>query len=527
MEVLYNGIILPDNWPPQNPTAENDEPMDVDYLKKPPEVILVDIGRQLFVDDFLIEKTNLEKQYHMAKKYEGNPVFYPQTKWEKDEALPCSVPKSGGIWWDKDDKIFKMWYEAGWIHQMAYATSTDGIHWERPMLDIEKGTNKILTYPEKFKDKYCESINYIDYEYLRPDSCSVVIDHDCNPSEKYKMFFRNPGGLYHGLVMTSPDGIHWNNIKHTLKMYDRSTMFYNPFRKKWVFSIRDIWDWNNINRTRSYIEVDDIIKNTPQDDKKKVKWLSCDKFDKPNAYIGFKPQLYNVDAIAYESIMLGMFQIFYGPENNVSAASGAPKITELMPMYSRDGFHWTRPCRKSIINSSMSADSWDRGYVQSVGGVCIIMGDELWIYYSAFKGDESRVNQEKDSDNGMYSGGAVGLTKLRRDGFVSVKTENSGYLLTRKIRFKDKNYLFVNLKGTLYVEFMTADCHVLAKSKTICTDKTSVRIEFTQDFNISDYNNEDIRLKFYLSDGDLYSFWFSKDITGKSEGYQAAGAPLD
>ena len=37
MEVLYNGIILPDNWPPQNPTAENDEPMDVDYLKNRPK----------------------------------------------------------------------------------------------------------------------------------------------------------------------------------------------------------------------------------------------------------------------------------------------------------------------------------------------------------------------------------------------------------------------------------------------------------------------------------------------------------
>ena len=230
-----------------------------------------------------------------------------------------------------------------------------------------------------------------------------------------------------------------------------------------------------------------------------------------------------MDAIAYESIMLGMFQIFYGPENNVSAASGAPKITELMPMYSRDGFHWSRPCRKSIINSSMAVGSWDRGYVQSVGGVCIIMGDELWIYYSAFKGDESRVNQEKDSDNGMYSGGATGLAKLRRDGFVSVKADMPGYLMTRKIKFKDKKYLFVNVKGTLYVEFLSEDCRVLAKSKTICTDKTSVRIEFPQDFNICDYNNRDIRLKFYLSDGELYSFWFSDDIAGKSRRISGSG----
>ena len=51
-ETLYNGIELPDEWPPQD-IKMNREPMPVPYLKNKPEIIPIDVGRQLLVDDFL------------------------------------------------------------------------------------------------------------------------------------------------------------------------------------------------------------------------------------------------------------------------------------------------------------------------------------------------------------------------------------------------------------------------------------------------------------------------------------------
>src|SRR2546430_7293466 len=45
---------------------------------------------------------------------------------------------------DPADGLFKLWYHAGWFDGIAYATSTDGIHWTRPRLDIELGTNRVL-----------------------------------------------------------------------------------------------------------------------------------------------------------------------------------------------------------------------------------------------------------------------------------------------------------------------------------------------------------------------------------------------
>jgi hypothetical protein len=48
----------------------------------PPDVIPIDVGRQLFVDDFLIEDTTLARRFHRAEYYSGNPVLWPNTRWE-------------------------------------------------------------------------------------------------------------------------------------------------------------------------------------------------------------------------------------------------------------------------------------------------------------------------------------------------------------------------------------------------------------------------------------------------------------
>ena len=53
-EALYNGIILPKVWPPVDMDPDSHEPMLVPYLQSPPNVIPIDVSRQLFVDDFRI-----------------------------------------------------------------------------------------------------------------------------------------------------------------------------------------------------------------------------------------------------------------------------------------------------------------------------------------------------------------------------------------------------------------------------------------------------------------------------------------
>src|SRR4051812_22153494 len=131
-EVLYNGIRLPSPWPPRIADVPR-EPVIPAYLTSPPAVIPIDVGRQLFVDDFVIATTTLTRTHHRPTYHAGNPV------------LTGGMVFSDGVWYDPVDKIFKMWYFAK--GGTAYATSTDGISWEKPDLDVKKGTNLVQTSP--------------------------------------------------------------------------------------------------------------------------------------------------------------------------------------------------------------------------------------------------------------------------------------------------------------------------------------------------------------------------------------------
>src|SRR5690242_223227 len=81
-EVLYNGIHLSKVWPPRDVALTNEPLPDPPYLVDPPSVIPIDVGRQLFVDDFLIEHTDLRREYHRPEVYTGNPVLRGDRPWE-------------------------------------------------------------------------------------------------------------------------------------------------------------------------------------------------------------------------------------------------------------------------------------------------------------------------------------------------------------------------------------------------------------------------------------------------------------
>ena len=517
-QLLYNGIRLPQQWPPAYLVPESREPMPVPYLDHPPKVIPIDTGRQLFVDDFLIESTDLTRRFHKAQKYEGNPVLKPQTKLELNgDNCDAACPKSGGVWWDPAQKQFRMWYEAGWIHTICYATSRDGLIWERPNLDIQAGTNRILD------------------PALTPDSWAVFPDYETkNPNQRWKMYMRPPGGDMPGLSMVSPDGIHWSKPIASGDTGDRSTMFYNPFRKKWVYSLRS----GVRGRSRHYWEHDDFLagakwKNfyhtfgpdTP------VFWAAADRLDPPDPQIGQSAQLYNLDAVGYESLMLGFYQIHLGPPNSECMKEGLPKITELNLAYSRDGFHWQRPDRSAFIPATRR-DTWDRGYVQSIGGICLVRGDRLWFYYTGFQGNKNQTDKHWRK-NGMYDRGATGVAFLRRDGFASMNAGKSpATLTTRPLRFSGK-HLFVNIdnpQGTLHAEVLDEQGQpiapfTLARCKPVATDSTIQQISWQDAPSLVALAGRPLRLRFHLKNGSLYSFWISPNLDGRSNGFVAAGGP--
>lgn len=512
-ELLYNGIRLPKEWPPAHLDPYSRVVMPVPYLACPPEVIRIDVGRQLFVDDCLIASTTLDREFHKAEKYEGNPVLKPETELELNGGRdPVACPFSDGVFYDPKDKRFKMWYHAGWFDGTAYATSTDGIHWTRPALDVVPGTNRVVAPRDDF----------------RRDGVSVWLDHDAaRPDERFKMFLYARSRTYPagGRLLTSPDGIHWTERTLTGPVGDNTTFFYNPFRKKWVMSIRT----SRNQRQRDYRESSEFLNASDGrwGPDQPVYWCGADDRDRPDPEIKVPTQLYKLDAVGYESLMLGLVNVHYGPSNEVCAKGKYPKLTELELAFSRDGFHWDRTCRETFIGASRLPGDWQRGYIHSVGGCCLIVGDRLYIYYGAFSGVSPK------SGGGIYAGASTGLAFLRRDGFASMNAGRTpGTLTTRPVLFSGK-HLFVNLDapvGTLRVEVLDEagrpiEPFTLDNCEPVAGNRTRLPVRWRQAEDLSTLAGRTVRFRFTLENGKLYAFWVSPDRSGASHGYVAAGGP--
>ncbi len=480
----------------------------------------IDVGRQLFVDDYLIETNTLVREWGRPVKYEGNPVLYPKTEAEKNEPYDSTArPNGGGMWWDAKKGVFRLWYEAGWLWSVAYAESEDGIHWTRPELDIVPGTNLVLP---------------LDGSAPHPDSWSVVPDAH---GEGWWMFLRQPGGDEQGYLYWSDDGLHWQFKCRTGVCGDRSTFFHDPFRGHYVYSLRAADA--KAERARAYRAAVDPVAGAKWAwagfaETAEVKpWIRTDARDLPEPTgpaAGRRPQLYNFDAVAYESLMVGAFEIHYGPENDICERAGLPKITDLQFAYSRDGFTYERPDRTAAIRSERwESDKWDRGYVQSLSNLMVVMGDELWLYYGAFRGDEGRLSCAREDApwagvnsprNGMYHKGAMGLAKLRRDGFAALAAATKGFVQTKEVVFSGSR-LYVNAVADSVV------CEVLGARGEVLARRSLARVDATKALlgEVGEFASRPVRLRFTVANGRLYSFWVSAYPNGESGGYLAGGGP--
>ena len=517
-EVLYNGIALPSPWPPYQRTLDR-HPEEPPYLLHPPAVVPIDVGRQLFVDDFLVEECELDRSYHAAEYVDANPVLTPATEWDKrDEPAertnipprPSAMPFSDGVWFDPSDGQFKLWYTAGYGRATCYAESADGLAWHRPALDVVPGTNIVLNEPR--------------------DSTTVWLDHEePNPRMRFKLsMFRSDGRrLWH---YASPDGIHWTPAGFGGPSGDRSTMFYNAFRKVWVHSLRQSDDMaQNLGRHRRYYESRRFSSIAPWTQDQAVAWVGADDLDRPRVELGTPPELYNLDCVAYESVLLGLFSMYFGDPR------GRHKPNHIAVGFSRDGFHWSRPSREPFVGVSERAGDWNWTNVQSAGGCCVVMGDWLRFYVSG------RAGAPGSESAGVCS---TGVATLRRDGFVSLDattdrlpraagfTPRPRSITTRPVKFSGSR-LFVNAAidgGELRAEVIDGDGRPIDRfAASRCTpvagDSTRAAVTWSGGASLADLANQPVRFRFHLRGGRLYSFWVAADDRGASRGYVAAGGP--
>lgn len=495
------------------------------------EAIAMDVGRQLFVDELLIDQTDLQRTFHAAQMRE-EPVLKPETPLERNasrgpHALPVAAPFCDGVWFDPAAGLFKMWYHAGWFDAVAFATSRDGIHWERPSLDVTAGTNRVLPPREQ------------DGCLLKRDAASIWRDGTPErPEERWKMFVFSrltgrPESESRGELFSSPDGIHWETLGPVGFWHgDNTSLFKDPFRRQWVLSVRETGPspWNPkrgirarfIHTAREF----DKLRERPGRQRAPL-WLNLDGRDRPDPELGYKPELYHFTATPYESLMLGVFGIFYGPPNEVCAQEERPKIIDLQLGFSRDGFVYDRPQRQAFLRCSRQPGTWNFGYLHPATGVCLVVGDQLHFYFGAWSGVGEGGRKH------MYAGGSTGLATLRRDGFASMDAgAQGGTLTTTPVVFQGR-FPFVNVaadRGELRVEMLDAAGRVIPPfsrehSMPIHADGTRLPLTWQGVTDLGALVGKPVRFRFLLTQGALYSFWVSAKEDGCSGGYLAAGGP--
>jgi len=489
------------------------------------EATRIDCGRQLFVDDALTgESRGVERHWNRPVK-RRDPLVWPsggagaaaRGKGRAPAGLTCAT--DGGLWWDPKLRRYRLWYQADWCGDACYAESADGETWTYPELGAVKGTNRL--FAEDDLDSWC----------VVPDYAAA------DPYAKWCLYISAPGGITRNRLWTSRDGKAFEPCGTGGWSGDRSTVYYDPFRTNWVFSLRD---YRKEGRVRRYFAAKDFAS---------ARWswpkmwghrdpASHEKEPRPDEWLVAtnRPNwaLYNFDAVAYESVMLGVMEVLYNTpgDNEDCMKTGLPKQTGLHFCFSRDGRTYVPRDEPDLAPEGWGSGAWDTGYLSPVAGICTVGEEEIRIHYSGLRGDGRITATDRWEDNGMYVNGAIGCAVLRRDGFAGMVADGNGELVTKPVTFSGK-HLFVNADcrfGELRVEVLGDDGEALpgftAADCVPFAGESACKREITwKGGTLASFAARPVRFRFKIGCGTLYAFWVSPSSRGESRGYVAAGGP--
>ncbi len=459
----------------------------------------VGTGKQLFVDDYIVaEMKNAFRVLNQPAKYPGNPIIELQPP----QAVGGSelVVVSGSVIYDEEERLFKMWYEAApydWSHNVvAYAVSKDGMHWDLPNLGLveyrgskdnnivfERGGGEMA--PGVFKDAAAKE-----------------------PARRYKMIYNSGAGV--GIAF-SPDGLHWTPVpgKKVAAVSDSpNSALWDSRLGKYVAHTRH---WEELSFADGITQGTRVVLQSESDDF--LNWtpigviMRPDDDDPPR-----NRQFYNMEWMPYEDVYFGFIAVYHilpGMEPKITPGLPWLDTVDIQLAFSRDGRTWHRAGnRDTFIPTGTSPEDFDRSMTYVMQHP-LVVGDEIWIYYVGFSGLHWATMRNE------LQGGAVGLARLRLDGFVSIDA-GEGVVTTKPIVMSGER-LVVNANaslGSIRVEILDMDGKPIAgfgeaEADPITTDSVRHVVSWRGDADLSRLKGTPIALRFHLDRSKLYSFTFA------------------
>ena len=373
---------------------------------------LYDPGLHLFVDDAEVQDhPGFLRKVQRPARIQMEPVLKPERPWEGR-----TVQIKGGLHYDEEEDLFKMWYwtwgcsidemNAGAPTFLCYATSRDGIHWERPELGLYE-----------FRGSRANNIVLA----TNGDPWGVVLDTlEKDPGRRYKLgMYHQPSGSpgpaepqarggfmksvadRHGMFAChSADGIHWNFEDRLLvaRAGDAGVLACDPIQRRYIAASRRynslmdhfVLEWKNYRRVIALSTSADFVHWSPL---KSV--LKPDDLDPPGI------QLYQMVPFVYGNQYLGILWVWHPTELSAMELATAREID-----------HWDRVGRREEFFSVGSPGSWDGGWAACGLSPPALKGDTLYIAYSG-------KPQGHGTEGNFHS--SIGMLTLRRDAFAALR----------------------------------------------------------------------------------------------------------
>lgn len=455
------------------------------------EPINIGSRRELFVDRLLIEKMNgVELRLHHPAKASRPKSPLPRVAYTtiiKDNDERGSFYRA---YFRGHDPAFKGKTESGDGGEIVrYGESTDGHEWTFPNLGLHnvggtKDNNVILANMPALLHNFSPFL----------DTRS-----DVPAGERYKALAGHPGpgdkrgkakpgiGLF---AFYSADGIHWkkqgevipfqNEWRHAFD--SQNVAFWSAAEQQYVSYFRT---WTDPERLRS------ISRTTSKDFRTWTKPVDMNP-NQPGEH------LYTNQTHPYfraPHIYIALPTRYVPGRGDADATVDHNNATDVLLMTSRAGSNrYDRTFTESFIRPGLDPESWKNRANYVALNVVPTSKTEMSIYHRS--GDR-------------YT--------LRKDGFVSVHASSkSGELLTKPILF-DGETLRINFStgatGSVQVEIQTLSGapikgFSLSDCPPIYGDAIDRTVKWTSAAPLSSLAGRPVRLRFVLSDADLYSIRF-------------------
>lgn len=454
---------------------------------------------ELFVDLERVDLLeNVQQVFHSAEKHPSNPVIGRTKPWETERGT------WGSVSYDAEERIFKAWYggSSGREYEylpgmkspcqvLCYATSPDGVHWERPNL----GLHEVMgTRDNNVVDSNEHHHGLGHWESVLKDP----LERD--PARRYKGLgwssydWNGPlSGIY---TMTSPDGLHWTHSAEPIVHFhprpgsndlgpigDAQALMIDTLRRRYVALLRA-----SPHRKMS-VSTDFINWSAPR------VCLRARGEEESNA-------VYNHVGFVYGEGYLGFLTHFARDPHN-------PLLTVRL-LSSRDGDHWERPESGRPLIDVGEVGEWDRFTIMLTGAPPIPVGDKLYVYY---RGMAQRHKPYEGKDTGL-TGGGIGLATLRVDGFASLNATYEGGRVTTALFLTQGNELHINAKadvGQLRAEVLDEQSLPIPgftrdDSEPMHADSCNFVMRWKETASLGKLRGRPLRLRFYLENTRLYSY---------------------